>query len=59
MEACWAWRLGLAGRQVTAELMDGTEVRGRLMGLGFGGVQLERPDGTVRHFQPEEIRHLR
>jgi BirA family biotin operon repressor/biotin-[acetyl-CoA-carboxylase] ligase len=59
LESCWAWRLGLTGRPVTAELMDGTEVRGRLVGLGFGGVQLQLADGTVRQFQPEEIRHVR
>jgi hypothetical protein len=39
--------------------MDATEVRGRLLGLGFGGVQLQLADGTVRQFQPEEIRHVR
>jgi BirA family biotin operon repressor/biotin-[acetyl-CoA-carboxylase] ligase len=59
LEECWAWRLGLAGRPVTAELMDATEVRGRLSQLGFGGVQLELADGTVRRLQPEEVRHLR
>jgi BirA family biotin operon repressor/biotin-[acetyl-CoA-carboxylase] ligase len=59
LEACWAWRLGLTGRPVTAELMDATEVRGRLVRLGFGGLQLERSDGTVRQLQPEEVRHLR
>lgn len=59
VEACWAWRLGLAGRPVTIELMDATEVRGRLVALGFGGLQLELADGTVRRYRPEEVRHMR
>jgi BirA family biotin operon repressor/biotin-[acetyl-CoA-carboxylase] ligase len=59
LEACWARGLGLTGRPVTAELMDATEVRGRLVGLGFGGIHLELSDGTVRQLRPEEVRHLR
>jgi BirA family biotin operon repressor/biotin-[acetyl-CoA-carboxylase] ligase len=59
VEECWAWRIGLVGQPVTAELMDATEVRGRLAGLGFDGVRLEQSDGTVRSLLPEEVRHLR
>ncbi|HKB01993.1 MAG TPA: biotin--[acetyl-CoA-carboxylase] ligase [Gemmataceae bacterium] len=59
LEARWAQRLGLTGRVATAELMDATEVRGRLTGLGFDRVQLQTSDGTVRQLRPEEVRHLR
>jgi BirA family biotin operon repressor/biotin-[acetyl-CoA-carboxylase] ligase len=58
LERSWALRLGLLGRVVTAESMDATEIRGRLVGLGFGELQLEQSDGTVRQLQPEEVRHL-
>jgi BirA family biotin operon repressor/biotin-[acetyl-CoA-carboxylase] ligase len=59
LEARWARRLGLTGRPVTAELMDATEVRGRLVGLRFDWVQLELADRTVQQLRPEEVRHLR
>jgi biotin-(acetyl-CoA carboxylase) ligase len=59
LEAGWTRRLGLTGRLVTAELAAATEVRGRLVGLGFDAVQLQLADGTVREHRPEEVRHLR
>jgi hypothetical protein len=59
LEAAWADRLGLVGRPVTAELWDAVEVRGRLAAVGFDGVQMELPGGTVRRLRPEEVRHLR
>src|SRR5262245_43646258 len=59
LEACWKWRVGLLGRPVTAELMDATEVRGRLVEMGFAGLDVERPDGTALRLVPEEVRHLR
>jgi BirA family transcriptional regulator, biotin operon repressor / biotin---[acetyl-CoA-carboxylase] ligase len=58
LESCWQWRLGLDGRPVTVELMDATEVRGRLVELGFGGLTLETA-GAVRRLLPEEVRHIR
>lgn len=58
LEACWRERLGLLGRQVTAECHD-SDVHGRLLELSFAGVVLELPGGTVRQFAPETIRHLR
>jgi BirA family transcriptional regulator, biotin operon repressor / biotin---[acetyl-CoA-carboxylase] ligase len=59
LEATWVRRLGLLGRPVTAERMDATEVCGRLVRLGFDGVQLQLADGRVRRLLPEEVRHLR
>ena len=58
LEACWQWRLGLEGRPVTVELMDATEVRGRLVELGFAGLAVDVA-GDVRRFLPEEVRHVR
>jgi BirA family transcriptional regulator, biotin operon repressor / biotin---[acetyl-CoA-carboxylase] ligase len=58
LEACWQWRLGLDGRSITIELMDATEVSGRLVELGFGGLAVEG-SGGVRRFLPEEVRHVR
>ena len=58
LEACWRWRLGLDGRPVTVELMDATEVRGRLAEVGFGGLAVET-FGGVRRLVPEEVRHVR
>jgi BirA family biotin operon repressor/biotin-[acetyl-CoA-carboxylase] ligase len=57
LEACWQWRLGLDGRPVTVELMDASEVRGRLVELGFGGLAVET-SGGVRQLLPEEVRHI-
>jgi BirA family biotin operon repressor/biotin-[acetyl-CoA-carboxylase] ligase len=58
LEACWQWRLGLDGQPVTVELMDATEVPGRLVELGFAGLAVD-VSGDVRQFVPEEIRHVR
>src|SRR4029079_12418948 len=58
LEACWRRRLGLDGRPVTVELMDATEIRGRLVGVGFGGLAVETSAG-VRRLVPEEVRHVR
>ena len=59
LEACWQWRLGLTGKPVTVELMDATEVRGRLVALGFTGLAVEMSGGDVRRLVPEEVRHIR
>jgi len=58
LEARWASRVGLLGRPASAELMDGTEVRGHLTAMSLGGLTLMREDGKSRHLQPEEVRHL-
>jgi BirA family biotin operon repressor/biotin-[acetyl-CoA-carboxylase] ligase len=57
LEACWRWRLGLLGKQVTAECHDGTR-QGRLVEVGWDGVCLEQPGGAVLRLVPETVRHL-
>lgn len=57
LEACWKWRLGLLGKQVAAECADTTH-HGRLMELGFDGVELETAAGPVL-LPPETVQHLR
>jgi BirA family biotin operon repressor/biotin-[acetyl-CoA-carboxylase] ligase len=57
LEACWRWRLGLLGKQVTAECHDGTR-QGRLVEVGWDGVCLEQAGGAVLRLVPETVRHL-
>jgi BirA family biotin operon repressor/biotin-[acetyl-CoA-carboxylase] ligase len=57
LEACWKWRLGLLGKFVTAECHDGTW-RGRLVEMGFDGLQLQTPSGEKIRLVPETVRHL-
>lgn len=59
LEAGWKWHLGLLGRQVCAELADGSAVRGRLRECAFAGLELMRPDGSLRRLSPEAVRQLR
>ena len=47
LEACWKRHVGLLGRDVIAERYDGPTHRGRLLELGFDGVELERPGATA------------
>jgi BirA family transcriptional regulator, biotin operon repressor / biotin---[acetyl-CoA-carboxylase] ligase len=58
LESCWAWRIGLLGRAVVAEATDGALHRGRLRGLTFDGLELERADGSVLRLPPEGVRQL-
>src|SRR5262249_20699608 len=57
LEACWKWHLGLLGKPVVAGCHDG-EHRGRLLDVGFGGVELERPGLIPLVLPPERIVHL-
>jgi BirA family biotin operon repressor/biotin-[acetyl-CoA-carboxylase] ligase len=57
LEAAWIERLGLVGRDVRAECLDGVH-RGWLAALGFDGAAVESPDGTVVLVRPETILHL-
>ena len=59
LEECWAWRLGKTDRHATVELMDATELHGRVRRIAFDAVELEQSNGEVRVLRPEEIRHLR
>lgn len=57
LEACWKGHIGLLGREVIATRYDGPAHRGRLLGLGFSGIELERP-GRPLLLPPETVRHL-
>jgi BirA family biotin operon repressor/biotin-[acetyl-CoA-carboxylase] ligase len=57
LEACWKWRVGLLGKQVLAECAGGSH-RGRLLELGWDGLQLELPGGDLLCLPPEAVRHL-
>jgi BirA family transcriptional regulator, biotin operon repressor / biotin---[acetyl-CoA-carboxylase] ligase len=58
IEADWKWRIGLLGRQVDVELLDGSRVTGRLHEMGFDGLELEVADGLFRLIVPETVAHL-
>ena len=58
LESCWKERLDLLGKQVVAECRDATH-HGRLIELGFRGIELERPGGSSLVLAPERIEHLR
>jgi BirA family biotin operon repressor/biotin-[acetyl-CoA-carboxylase] ligase len=57
LETSWKKRLGLLGREVVAECIDGLH-RGRLCHLSWEEVQLERPDGSSEWLRPEVVAHL-
>jgi BirA family biotin operon repressor/biotin-[acetyl-CoA-carboxylase] ligase len=56
LEACWKWHLGLLGKDVRAECLDG-ERRGRLLEIAFDGIVL-RQAGGERVIPPESVQHL-
>jgi BirA family biotin operon repressor/biotin-[acetyl-CoA-carboxylase] ligase len=56
LEARWKRRLGLLGKQVTAECHDRVH-RGRLLDVAFEHVELETADQRL-HLLPETILHL-
>jgi BirA family biotin operon repressor/biotin-[acetyl-CoA-carboxylase] ligase len=58
LEACWKWRLGLLGKHVEAECLDGVS-QGRLLEVGWAGLEIETASGQVRRIVPEAVRHLR
>ena len=58
LEGCWKRDLGLVSREVILERYDGPTHRGRLLELGLGGIELERPGATALVFPPETVRHL-
>jgi hypothetical protein len=58
LESCWKWRLGLLGRDVIAEDVEGQRWRGRLREVAFDGLQLEREDGTLLRMEPERVRSV-
>jgi BirA family biotin operon repressor/biotin-[acetyl-CoA-carboxylase] ligase len=56
LEEKWRTRMGLVGRVVAAECVDGV-IRGRLLEMSFDGVLLDA-DGATRMLVPEVVRHL-
>jgi BirA family biotin operon repressor/biotin-[acetyl-CoA-carboxylase] ligase len=58
LEACWKWRLGLLGKHVEAECLDGVH-QGRLVEVGWAGLDIETGAGQVRRIVPEAVRHVR
>ncbi|HBI44425.1 MAG TPA: biotin--[acetyl-CoA-carboxylase] ligase [Planctomycetales bacterium] len=58
LEASWKRHVGLVGREVLIERYDGPVHRGRLLELGFDGIELERPGTTALMLAPETVRHL-
>jgi BirA family biotin operon repressor/biotin-[acetyl-CoA-carboxylase] ligase len=59
LESRWAERIALVGELIAVERMDATQIHGRLIGLGFDALVVERDDGTILRLMPEEVRHLR
>lgn len=58
LESSWKWRVGLLGKQVAAECAEQTHV-GRLLDMGWDGLELEL-DGKQRlRLTPERVRQLR
>jgi BirA family biotin operon repressor/biotin-[acetyl-CoA-carboxylase] ligase len=58
LESAWVERIGLVGREVTAECADGSAVRGRLRECAFAGLALEQAGGEAVTVVPERVRHL-
>lgn len=58
LEADWKWRIGLLGRHVVVETADGEFLTGRLLDMGFDGLELDQGDGAVRVLTPEFVRHV-
>jgi BirA family biotin operon repressor/biotin-[acetyl-CoA-carboxylase] ligase len=57
LESCWKWRLGLLGKNVAVECLDGIR-RGRLRDLTFDALELETSPGQVWRVVPENVRHV-
>lgn len=59
LESRWGWHLGMLGRLVELELLDGERARGQLRELTFDRLALELPSGATSVWQPIQVRHLR
>ena len=57
LEACWKQRIGLIGRHVTVEKMDGSTVKGQLLSLSSVAADLNDEGEEVQLF-PELVRHI-
>ena len=58
LEAAWIVRLRLLGREVRADLTDGTSLVGQVISLGFNGIELVTNSGVRHVLLPERIRQL-
>jgi BirA family biotin operon repressor/biotin-[acetyl-CoA-carboxylase] ligase len=58
MEAAWVRRLGLLGKEVIAEIADGSLRRGHLRILSFDRMEITTEHDTTVRLLPEEVRHL-
>jgi BirA family biotin operon repressor/biotin-[acetyl-CoA-carboxylase] ligase len=57
LEACWKWRIGLLGKQVTARGPDASYC-GRLRDVTFEKLELEQAGGELLRLRPEWVQHL-
>jgi BirA family biotin operon repressor/biotin-[acetyl-CoA-carboxylase] ligase len=57
LEASWQERIGLLGRQVGIECLDGVR-HGRLRTISFDGLEVELHDGARWRVNPESVRHI-
>jgi BirA family biotin operon repressor/biotin-[acetyl-CoA-carboxylase] ligase len=57
LEACWKWHLGLLGQQVVAQCHEGS-YHGRLLDVGFAGIEIDRPGQGHLVLRPEGVRQL-
>lgn len=58
LEREWRQGLALTGKHVLAELSDGAFLTGRLIDVGFDGVEIDLGDGAIQAIAPEHVRHL-
>jgi BirA family biotin operon repressor/biotin-[acetyl-CoA-carboxylase] ligase len=59
LESRWLSHVGLLGRQVTVETIEGQKRMGRLRQLTFSKLALEVQNGSVATLTPERVRRLR
>jgi BirA family biotin operon repressor/biotin-[acetyl-CoA-carboxylase] ligase len=57
LEACWKWHIGLLGRKVAVECVDGVHY-GHLHDVTFGGLHLKQADQENVLLSPESVKHL-
>jgi BirA family biotin operon repressor/biotin-[acetyl-CoA-carboxylase] ligase len=57
LETCWKWRMGLLGKRVAVECLEGGHL-GRLLDLTFDGLELEVSTGRTLRLKPESVRHI-
>jgi BirA family biotin operon repressor/biotin-[acetyl-CoA-carboxylase] ligase len=58
VEADWKWRIGLLGRSVIIEHLDGGTTTGRLREMGFDRLEVETTPGVMRAVAPETVAHI-